>query len=209
MGSNVARTESYKYLGVTLTNTLKWDTHISNTCQKAFKQLGFLRRKLATAPPNVKLSCYKSLVRPILEYGSVVWDPYQVYLINKLEAIQNKALRFIYSRYSRNDSVTLLRNRAAIQTLETRRRVASLKLMYLLYHDKLAVNKNDYLKEPYQRSSRLNHTKCIRPYITRCDTYKFSFFPFTIEKWNALPHACMNVESLEAFTAKIEQFIFV
>ena len=42
------------YLGVTITNDLKWNTHISNVCTKANRTLGFLRRNLYSCPPDVK-----------------------------------------------------------------------------------------------------------------------------------------------------------
>ena len=67
--------EKIKYLCVTITNDLKWNTHVSNSCTKANRTPGFLRRNLAACPRDVKESAYKGLVRPILEYGSSVWDP--------------------------------------------------------------------------------------------------------------------------------------
>ena len=42
--------ESIKYLGVTITNDLKWNTHISNVCTKANRTLGFLRRNCILVP---------------------------------------------------------------------------------------------------------------------------------------------------------------
>ena len=68
--------ESIKYLGVTITNDLKWNTHIINICTKANRTLGFLRRNLFSCPQDVKEAAYKTMVRPIIEYGSSVWDPY-------------------------------------------------------------------------------------------------------------------------------------
>ena len=67
--------EKIKYLGVTITNDLNWNTHVRNICTKANRTLGFLRRNLAACPRDVKESAYKELVCPILEYGSSVWDP--------------------------------------------------------------------------------------------------------------------------------------
>ena len=46
--------ESIKYLGVTITNDLKWNTHISNVFTKANRTLGFLRRNLYSCLPVVK-----------------------------------------------------------------------------------------------------------------------------------------------------------
>ena len=73
-GTVLEYVESIKYLGVTVTNDLKWNTHISNVCTKENRTLGFLRRNLYSCPPDVKEAAYKGLVRPVLEYGSSVWD---------------------------------------------------------------------------------------------------------------------------------------
>ena len=62
-GTALENVESIKYLGVTITNDLKWNTHISNVCTKANRTLGFLRRNLYFCPPDVKESAYKGLVR--------------------------------------------------------------------------------------------------------------------------------------------------
>ena len=51
--------ESIKYLGVTITNDLKWNTHIFNVCTKANRTLGFLRRNLYSCPPDVKKQLIK------------------------------------------------------------------------------------------------------------------------------------------------------
>ena len=45
-------------------------------CTKANRTLGFLRRNLFSCPRDVKEAAYKGLVRPVLEYGSSVWDPH-------------------------------------------------------------------------------------------------------------------------------------
>ena len=74
-GTNLDKVESIKYLGVTITIDLRWNTHISNVCTKANRTFGFLRRNLYSCPQEVKETAYKGLVRPVLDYGSSVWDP--------------------------------------------------------------------------------------------------------------------------------------
>ena len=74
-GSDLENVESIKYLGVTITSDLRWNTHESNVCTKANRTLGFLKRNLYFCPQEVKEAAYKRLVRPVLDYGSSVWDP--------------------------------------------------------------------------------------------------------------------------------------
>ena len=48
----------------------------------------------------MKEAAYKSLVRPILEYGSTVRDPYCNGLNDELENVQTRAARFVTRNYS-------------------------------------------------------------------------------------------------------------
>ena len=75
-GTVLENVESIKYLGVTITKDLNWNTHISNVCTKANRTLGFLDEICFLAPKDVRKAAYKGLVKPILEYGSSVWDPH-------------------------------------------------------------------------------------------------------------------------------------
>ena len=48
-------------------------TSAVDTCLDNLHQL--LRRNLYSCPQEVKEAAYKGLVRPVLDYGSSVWDP--------------------------------------------------------------------------------------------------------------------------------------
>ena len=58
-GTVLENVESIKYLWVTITNDLRWNTHVSNVCTKANQTLGFLRRNLYSCPQEVKEAAYK------------------------------------------------------------------------------------------------------------------------------------------------------
>ena len=99
-GTVLANVESIKYLGVTITIDLKWNSHIRNVCSRANRTLCFLRRNLFSCPQDVKGAAYKTLVRPIFEYGSTVWNPYCNGLNDELENVQKCTARFVTRNYS-------------------------------------------------------------------------------------------------------------
>ena len=94
-GTILDNVENIKYLGITITNDLKWNTNVSNICTKANRTLGFLRRNLSACPQDVKELAYKGLVRPVLEYGGSVWDPSSILLQEELEKVHKRAARFV------------------------------------------------------------------------------------------------------------------
>ena len=92
-------TKDSKYLGVTFSSDLSWNSHINNISAKANRTIGFLRRNMHSYPKEVKASAYTTLVRPSIEYASSVWDLYTRNNIQQLEAIQRRAARFVYKNF--------------------------------------------------------------------------------------------------------------
>ena len=66
-----------KYLGVTLQSNLKWDKHVEEVISGGNSILGLLRRNIKVASTHTKDLAYKALIRPKLEFASVVWSPWQ------------------------------------------------------------------------------------------------------------------------------------
>ena len=99
-GNVLENVESIKYLGVTITNDLKWNTLMFSVCTKANRTLGFLRRNLYSCPQDVKEAAYEGLVRPVLEYGSSVWDRHTHGVQEELEKVQTRAASFVTGNYS-------------------------------------------------------------------------------------------------------------
>ena len=86
-----------RYLGSQILDESKWQKHIANTTNKASIALALLRRNLKFLPRQHKVIAYQSLVRSILEYDSIVWNPYLKHDIQSPERVQRRAARFIIS----------------------------------------------------------------------------------------------------------------
>ena len=73
--SIIKQVPSANYLGITVDSRLTWSDHVTRVVAKANSVLGFLQCNLKYCPPEIKASCFKSLVIPILEYGCTSWIP--------------------------------------------------------------------------------------------------------------------------------------
>ena len=202
------QTTSHSYLGVDLAEDLSWNSHINKIASKANKTLGFVRRNLHSCPKHIKEMSYKTLVRPILQYCSTVWDPHTQVLINKLEAVQNRAARFVTGVYGRNTSVTALKKNLNWESLQTLRKADRLTIFHQAVAGHLAIPVRNTLR-PVKRN--LRHTSqaanSFIPISTNKDCYKYSFIPRTITDWNTLPANLTNIKEKATFKQAINKHL--
>jgi hypothetical protein len=149
--------------------------------------LHFVMRVLKKGNRNTK---YTSKVRPILEYGAACWDPHIEGIINALDRVQRKAVKFAN-----------LTNASDWDTLAQRRRAARLCSLLKAYNGERAGKAiGARLHRPYYLS-RVDHVRKIRDRKQRTDIGKYSFVNRTIKIWNRLP-----AEVLGTFPCKPNTF---
>ena len=79
----------------------------------------------------MKEAVYKGLVRPVLEYGSSVWDPHTHGLQEELEKVQNRVARFVMGNYVfETGSMTGILGQLKWESLKKRRNDSRLILLY-------------------------------------------------------------------------------
>ena len=147
---------------------------------------------------TVKEKAYKSLVRPIVEYASTVWDPYTRQQIDEIEKVQRRGARFVMGDYEPTASVTTMIDDLKWESLQSRRERARLTMMYKIKNNQVAVTNPDLVKPI--RTSRYQNEDCYIPISTTKNFRKFSFFPRTITAWNSLPNEIKSAPTLDSFT---------
>ena len=70
------RVTQHPYLGILFDLKMYFSPHINQIISKAKRMLNFIKLNLYRCFAETKCLTYISIVRPLLEYGSAVWDPY-------------------------------------------------------------------------------------------------------------------------------------
>ncbi|XP_041469949.1 uncharacterized protein LOC121419559 [Lytechinus variegatus] len=194
---------SCKYLGVTITDNLSWNSHAQKISSKAARTLGIIRRALGKCDLKVRDIAYKQLVRPQLEYASCAWNPHIQKDVNIIESIQRQGARFVLHDYSRESSVTSMLSTLHWDTLQHRRLLSQCEMFYKIHHNFVYINMPHQIKlSSNSRPQRSQHTghqlKYTQPFC-RVNCYMYSMFPRTIRIWNTLPNAAVTSTSIAGF----------
>ena len=177
-GHKLAETDTAKYLGVSLHKHSSWSPHVNATAKKANGTRAFLQcnlgANLCKAPTAVKTRTYESLIRPILEYSGVVWDPHTAQDINKLEMVQRRYARYISRDYGRTSSVTAMLKTLGWEPLTECCTKARITMMYRIVHGRVDILASDHIIQA--PASRTGNAQFRIPYA-RSLAYQRGLFP--------------------------------
>ena len=96
--SEIARTESIKFLGVLLDENLSWKTHIKYIENKISKNIGILFKARPFLNKKSLLSLYYSYIHSYVNYGSVSWGSTCRTNLKKINSQQKHALGIIFNK---------------------------------------------------------------------------------------------------------------
>ena len=96
------------HVHVTLASNMSFSPHIQKITAKATRVLNFIKLNLYNCSKEIKSKACLTLVCPILEYASPVWDPHLVKDCEQIEKVQRGAACWVTSDYSWLSNVTAI-----------------------------------------------------------------------------------------------------
>ena len=100
-GNTIPSSDSIEVLGVTLDNSLQYTIHISILCSKASIQINAMKRIRKYLNTDCRIAMYKSFISSNFSYCPVSWMFCRKRNSDKLEKLQEWALLFVFSDYTR------------------------------------------------------------------------------------------------------------
>ena len=94
-GTTIDSVVNMRDLGVIIDSELKFHCHTNSAVSKANRILSFISKSFIIFSSDMLPILYKSLVRPLLEYGNPVWGPFYIQDQRIVESIQRRAIRLV------------------------------------------------------------------------------------------------------------------
>ena len=85
----------HKHLGITLSSNAKWSSHIQDIYSKACRRLNTMRNLKYNIDGQSLERLYIAFIRPILEYGNIIWDNCTQEESDLIESVQQAAARIV------------------------------------------------------------------------------------------------------------------
>ena len=87
----VERASQQKHLGLLLDEKLNFKEHVDSTISKLDRGIAVLKKLRYSLPRKSLLTIYKALLRPLLDYGDIIYDqPHNESVCEKLDSVQYK-----------------------------------------------------------------------------------------------------------------------
>ena len=196
--------DQVELLGVLIDSNLNFSNHISELVKKAGHKLNSMKRISRYLHLKSRKALFHSFINSQFNYCPLVWFNCRKKDLNKIEKIQERGLRLVFSDYS--SSYDNLMNRMGITTVLTRLKKLLVTEIYKVQNDIAP----PYLKDVFkQRTSSYNLRKPHNLEVPRPRTSTFGIHSLKYQGsklWNELPSHIQEAASLSEFRGHMKNW---
>ena len=203
-GKMIKSEQTVKLLGVTLDYKLDFDPHISNLCKKAATQLNVLKRLKTFIGFKEKQILVQSFVYSNCNYCPLVWYFSSSKSLQKIEQIQERALRFLYNDHTSSYNDLLLKSNKCTMLI-ARQRILCIEIFKTVKQLNPPFMKDIFkLRSSHYSARNSNNLAHVRPNQTAFGSN--SLMSIGPQIWNGLPNEIKLAENLNSFKVLIKQW---
>ena len=193
-GSILQYVNHFNYLGIKLESTLTFEKHACETIRMVAHKLFLLSRVRKYVNIQQAITIYRSMIVPYFDYGDIFLCNINMKTIDKLQKLQNRALRVCLALDGRSN-VNELHNVCNVNKLSHRRNV---HLLNFAFHRAQNVN---FLKEGNRELRRYN-APVLREPKSNNKSFERSLLYQCARNLNALPVLERNIQTAKEFKKK-------
>ena len=195
-----------KDLGVMVDTKLSWNQQISYVTTSSKKMCGWILSVFYTRDKNVLLPLFNALVRSKLEYCNILWNPYLIKDIVKVEGIQ----RYFTSKMEGMSDFDYWQRLKLLKIRSLQRRRERAIIIYL-WRIKNNVVPNSFEIE-FKENKRMGGQKAVVKPLPKVKgkiltTYDESFPIISAKLWNILPSKITKIDFLGSFKVHLDNFL--
>jgi len=194
-------TSSCRDLGIIVDSKLRFNTHCATISKKANARSALISNCFTSANMKYQTIAFCSFVRPLLEFGSVVWNPHYKSDINLIESIQRRFTKRMFNRCKQPAGLSyeqrlahLSAQNITLTKLEHRRTIADLKFCYKILKNMVTIDRSCL------SLSTINPNRLLVPHCFNCIPRKSTFCHRITQLWNHLKVEIKNSQSLSIFS---------
>ena len=205
-GGTLASSGDLKVLGITLDTKMNFSPHVTEICKRSSRQINALKRISKFLDTKGRLAIYKSFIFSNFIYCPVVWIFCGRKNSNKLEKLQERAIRFVFNDYSTSyKSLLKLANLLPLSTFR-------LRFLAIEVYKCMKKSNPKYLNDLFtSRDPKYNFRNNDLIQQDRFKTLKFgykSFQYYGAKLWNSLPPEIKSSASLKLFKIKLNTWLY-
>lgn len=199
-GHVIARTKSYRYLGLLVDERFSWENHVDEICWKLSQMAGIILKYRSLLTKEAMMLVYHSLVGSKLRYGLICWATANKALLDKINVAHNTIITYLtFSK--RCSRMWPLYCQLKVLPLNVLIQIEQAKTMYKYEHKLLPPIFDEYFKKPrHQHNTRYaclhNNFEMIRISSAK-ETSLLKYYGPKI--WASIPTHIKNAQSLKVF----------
>ena len=199
-GQLIREVESHKHLGIFFSYDLRWNTHIDYILSKAYPRINVMRKVKFVLDRKSLETIYLTFIRPVLEYGDVLFDSCTRHEKDELEKVQQEAARIVTGA-TKLVSIQKLMDEVGWETLENRRRNHKLTTFYKMKHNLTPDFLSSLVPSTVDSTTtyHLRNADNLRVPRARTAIHDNSFLPSVVREYNSLPAQTRNAQSISSF----------
>ena len=199
--SELSETDVERDLGIYIDCELKFKQHASGVAAKATQILAVIRRSFAVINQHTLPLLFKALVRPHLEYGNLVWGPFNRADQKLVERIQRRATRMVSSL--RHLPYEKRLRALQLPSLYYRRKRGDMIFTYQVLNGAVDGIPSDFFTLATDSTTRGHPFKLLK-WSAKCRVRRSALAIRVVNDWNSLPSDVVCSPTVNSFKARLD-----